>query len=275
MNKKMLIYRNYSGFGDWLMALSVIKMINIQYPNIDIYVNVRSRNVFGYRQESFLLPSIILESINSFDCDLRGREFFSVPITSLNNFDYVVPLEYKKYERKNFMDNMVSRFNRSTGLELRYDKDIKAQYVGDGDNTHPLGGKSYILIQACSKRKYMNKKWKDFGFKNMQEIVNALNNKIDFVQIGLESDHLLSGTVDKCLSGNLPDVYKYMINSKFFLGINGGLGVFAMVHNIKHYILCMDKNDFIWTDFENRVQLDGQLMSPSDVVEYLERYAGI
>ena len=35
---KLLAYRKHDGLGDWMMAMSVLKMVNHQYPDIDIDV---------------------------------------------------------------------------------------------------------------------------------------------------------------------------------------------------------------------------------------------
>ena len=35
---KLLAYRKNDGLGDWIMAMSVLKMVNQQYPDIDIDV---------------------------------------------------------------------------------------------------------------------------------------------------------------------------------------------------------------------------------------------
>ena len=53
--KKLLAYRKNDGLGDWIMAMSVLKMVNQQYPNIDIDVYVEeTRDEDNTRQHRFL-----------------------------------------------------------------------------------------------------------------------------------------------------------------------------------------------------------------------------
>ena len=65
---KLLAYRKRDGLGDWMMAMSVLKMVNQQYPDIDIDVYVEetrdeenSRQQKGQQAGLFVdSPSVIL-----------------------------------------------------------------------------------------------------------------------------------------------------------------------------------------------------------------------
>ena len=42
--KRLLIIKRSDGIGDWIMTMSVIKMINYQYPHINVFVKLNFEN---------------------------------------------------------------------------------------------------------------------------------------------------------------------------------------------------------------------------------------
>ena len=69
VKKKLLAHRKWSGVGDWIMALTVLKMVNRQYPDIDIYLNLVSRNGYAINIWPRKLPKLILEIIREGICN--------------------------------------------------------------------------------------------------------------------------------------------------------------------------------------------------------------
>ena len=116
MNKKLFAYRNFSGVGDWIMAMTVLKMVNQQYPDIDIYINLKAKNRFAGVNYPIPLPELVQEVIKGFDVDVKGFRHYS-NINGVNNYyDHCTGhMGYKK-DGTNFIEGMVKQFNTNTGL---------------------------------------------------------------------------------------------------------------------------------------------------------------
>lgn len=270
MNKKLFVYRNFSGVGDWIMAMTVLKMVNQQYPDIDIYVNLKAKNRYADVNYPITLPDLVQEVIGMFDVDIRGYAHCDNPEGVRDQFDYCTGHVIYKKDGTNFIEGMVKQFNNNTGLDLKYDDEVFAQYQPEGcgyDNT--LSDlQPYILIQSCSKARSIERQGKDYGFLNMARISEKLLNHITVIQIGQRTD-LLIPNVNRFLSVELDLLHKLMINSVGFIGMDGGLGVYACHHSVWQYIIYEEKSKFSWTDFPYRMQLDGSRMDAEDVSDFI------
>ena len=270
MVKKLFAYRNFSGVGDWIMAMTVLKMVNQQYPDIDIYINLKAKNRFAGVNYPIPLPELVQEVIKGFDVDVKGFRHYS-DIDGVNNYyDHCTGhMGYKK-DGTNFIEGMVKQFNTNTGLDLKYDDEVFAHYQPEGygyDNTlNDL--QPYILIQSCSKERSMERQGKDYGFRNMSRIAERLQKHINVIQIGQRTD-LLIPNIDRFLSVDLDFLHKLMISSAGFIGLDGGLGVYASHHGVWQYIIYEDKERFSWTNFPYRMQLDGNRMDAEDVSDFI------
>lgn len=270
MNKTLLAYRSFSGVGDWIMAMTVLKMVNQQYPDIDIYLNLKAKNRFAGVSYPILVPELVQEIVKGFDVNIKESFFDPNPQRLAEYYDYCTGhMGYDK-DDTNFIEGMVKRFNKNTGLELRYHKDVFAQYQPEGigyDNTlEDL--KPYVLIQACSKMRKRQRFSKDYGFDNMVKISKRLSSYTNVVQVGQKTDWLLPD-VPRFLSVELDLLHKLMINSVGFIGMDGGLGVYASHHGVQQYIIYEEAKRFSWTNFPHRRQLNGGAMSPDQISEFI------
>lgn len=270
MNKKLFAYRNFSGVGDWIMAMTVLKMVNQQYPDIDIYLNLKAKNRFVGVNYPIPLPSLVQEIIRRFDVDIREHTYYTNPEDAGRLFDYCTGHMVYKKDGTNFIEGMVKQFNINTGLNLQYDDEVFAQYQPEGcgyDNT--LSDlQPYILIQSCSKERSIERQGKDYGFRNMSRIAERLQKHINVIQIGQSTD-LLIPNVNRFLSVDLDLLHKLMINSVWFIGMDGGLGVYACHHSVWQYIIYEERKRFSWTNFPYRMQLDGNRMDVEDVSDFI------
>lgn len=253
----LLAYRSWSGLGDWIMAMTVLKMVNQQFPNIDIYLNLVARNKFKNMLPDYL-PSVVEEVARGFDVKIEDYVYYIIPERAASEYTYNSGhMTYSK-DGKDFIENMVAKFRFDSGIELEYDPNTYAQYIkGDKyDNTFDQF-KPYVLLQSCSKRRCEKREGKDFGFSNMEKITNRLlNSNINVIQIGQNTDYVIPN-IPSFLSVNLDTLHKLMVNSEGFIGMDGGLGVYASHHNVPQYIIYENKSMFSWTDFPHRNQLDG------------------
>jgi hypothetical protein len=259
MRETLLAYREWSGLGDWIMAMSVLKMVNQQYPHIDITLNLAARNKFGSMQPDHL-PPIVEEVARGFDVKIDDFTYYIVPQRASINYDYCSGhMTYAK-DGNNFIENMVKKFNYDTDLNVIHDPKAYAQYIKGDDYDNSFDQfKPYVLIQSCSKRKCRVREGKDFGYGNMEVIARQLmRNGINVIQIGQNTDYKIP-KVPAFLSVDLNTIHKLMINSEGFIGMDGGLGVFASHHGVRQYIIYEDKVMFSWTKFPHRRQLDGDM----------------
>lgn len=263
MRKRLLAYRKYMGLGDWIMAMSVLKMVNRQYPDIDIYVNMHARNAGDKNAIPTRLSPLIEEIIDKFDVDIFNHVYYSCPEREAKEFEYISG--HMVYEKKGkfFIESMVEEFNRNTGLALKYELDLYSTYNRIIDA--PIRPGEYALIQACSKKKCWNACAKDFGYLNMSVISRKLQRHINVIQIGLEGDPILPGVVGTYFSTDLETLHNLMAHSKGFIGLDGGLGVYAGVHQLPHYIIYHSDFNFNWTKFPGRRQFDGNKL-PAEAI---------
>lgn len=260
---KLLAYRNFAGIGDWIMALSVLKMVNRQYPYIDIYLNITGKNLHADSREKRFLPKLTREIIDNCDVKIKGYVH-----NNHGNYDYVSGhMIYDKAENKLFIESMVDRFNYRTGLKLQYEPDVYVQCATIG-NEEPLHSKPYILMQSCTKRQHSRKKWKDYGSNNMRQIAKRLGRHVDIIQVGDKGDIELP-VESTYLGFGLSTLYNLAINSLGFVGMDGMLGVFAAHSHIRQYIIYSGNFKMNWTKFPNRMQINGNKTSNKNIARLI------
>ncbi|MCT7517023.1 glycosyltransferase family 9 protein [Aliarcobacter cryaerophilus] len=126
-----------------------------------------------------------------------------------------------------------------TQLDL---KDAKPDIFFDEDELQILKEKfkdlpnSFAIIQPIGKTTYTpNKEW---GFEKYQEVVNKTQEKIRWVQVGLENDVLLSGVVDmRGRTKTLRELAYVVSKSNFILSNEGLLNHIVASVNIKSFVV--------------------------------------
>jgi ADP-heptose:LPS heptosyltransferase len=251
-----LAFRKYSGIGDWIMALSVLKMVNMQHPEIDIHINMKAKNVHLHPNEAKNLPALTEEIIDNFDVKTKGKTYFDNPVADGIDFDFLSGnIRYRKKTGKNFIEGMVRQFSINSGIPLIYDDSVYAQY--NNGNIKPDTYKPYVLIQACSKKRHKSPHWKDYGSNNMDIIAGELKKFVNVIQVGDKTDIRLNNATDSHLGSGLHSLHNLMKNCIAFIGLDGMLGVYAAHHKVPHYIIYNGRFNYNWTNFRNRMQLNG------------------
>lgn len=264
--KRLLTYRNFSGIGDWIMGLTVLKMINQQYPEIDIYLNLMAKNAHKHPKKFKVISPFIQEIVSSFDVRIAGTTFYEDVKTHTSEFDFVSNLKYRKREKIFFIKGMVNRFNQLTGLRLRYDPAVYAQ---NQKKPATKEKRPYILIQACSKRHNKTQLWKDYGSENMDKVATEISGHIEVIQIGAIGDIPLKNVSKRVLGTSLPKLHKLMKECLCFVGLDGMLGIYAAHHAVKQFIIYSGKFNMIWTKFPNRLQLNGNIYNYQSIAQLI------
>lgn len=251
MNKTMLIYRDYDGLGDWIMAMSVIKMVNLTYPNINVYVRHTLKNRGA-------LPYLIRQIINGFDCKIHATVYNN----SDRKFDYVSGhLVYRRNERNHFVRGMIDVLNERTRLSIDFDSKNLSNYIGNAKEiTVP---KKYILMHSGGKRQSVSRSGKDWGTNNFNKLAYILSKNYEIVQIGKESDEFLNTAKYKYLGVDLSTLHYLMSNCLCFIGISDGLSVYAGHHNINQFTVFCNEQDKYRNTYKNQVRLN--CFQPNDI----------
>jgi len=265
VRKKLLVYRKWCGLGDWIMALTVLKMLNQQFPDIDIYVNLKGKSNFAAKYVSQRLPDLVIDIIENFDVKIKGYTFYDKPEEHRKSYDYISGHMHYTRDGTPFIEDMTNNLAHMTGLRLEYKDTVFAHH---GKSFVPKNPSPYVLIQSCSKRREKGRKGKDYGFNNMTVISRILSTQFNVIQIGQETDWFLPN-VARALSLNLTTLHELMMNCLCFVGMDGGLGVYASHHKIKQYIIYEEAERFGWTNFPNRTQLDGSVLKPEEIGEQI------
>ena len=165
---KLLAYRKNDGLGDWMMAMSVLKMVNQQYPDIDIDVYVEeTRDEENSRQHRFL--QVIYDITDNVDVKLTR-----VSKANPDDYDYYTghmlypyPLPHyeliKTFEGEHLIQGMVNNFNEETSLDLKYDEKVLAQFT---DIVPFSYHKPYIVMPSCGRKKDKEPDGKWWGYDN-------------------------------------------------------------------------------------------------------------
>ena len=211
------------------MAAAVLKMVNHQYPDMEIYVDGRHTT------------PLIRDVLDS--CGLRHQGL-------VNNgrgtkvYDYVsghmLYANIFKARRKgkvinrHFMEDMVLTFNDHTRLNLTYEPDTFCRFTGR--ETEVPRPHDYVLMVSCGKRALFDggKAWKRRKFK---QLAGLLARDHEIVQIGARGDPLLKAARHHYLDTNLGTLHYLMKNCRFFVGLENGLSPWAGHHAFPAFVL--------------------------------------
>ena len=266
--KKMLCWRNHQGIGDWIMSMTALKMLNIQYPEIEIHINDMAKGQ--------PLTPLIKKIVEDFDNGVT--KFVSFPNLlreKPDGYDYYSDhLLYPRNNQVHFIEGIIQTLNQKTGLDVRYLPDIFgfSDYIGEKLH-HPLES-DYILMPSMGKRKQQgNKEW---GFENFNKLATMLakqGHKI--VQIGTHDDLQLDAAYSFYLGVNLQFWDSLITNSKLVISIPNGIMCYAGVHGHPQVSIYCGGYDFtahMRSKFPNQHQIVEQNVSPEKVFEVINTY---
>ncbi len=167
-DKKLLACREYDGLGDWIMAMSVLKMVNLQYPNIDIHVKKDGKKNLNRVYDIVDNMDVELTRVqraepSEYDYYIKHMIYFEFTAEWHKQYSEGVP---KDYVKNHLIHGMVKKFNEETKLNLKYDENVLARYK----NIVPFGGqKPYVVIPSCGSKDRKEKDTKAWGTDNYKE----------------------------------------------------------------------------------------------------------
>lgn len=256
--KSIFINRTYYGFGDWVMFGSVIKMINIQRPELDVYFNLINLPLW-------LVDLMACADIKAYAV-LRNLE--------MERYDcYIRHLVYKPavIHQLHFIESMVTELNRVSALGIKYDPEILMQYIGPEvklDINRP-----YVVIPSMGSVNYVTSTPKEWGAngENFDNLAVELHKHgVATVQVGCIRDIRLKN-VDKCLLGSgLPVYHSAIINSDAVVSLENGLSHYAGHHRKRTYTIYRQQNVRpCHANYPNQIPLTHELLTPEHLCDLI------
>ena len=254
--KSLLIYRNYLGLGDWIMTMTVIKLINKQFPDIKVYLNVKVR-----KEE---MPPFILSVIKHFDVHISGLTRYNFPQNEEDNYDmctghFVYPNDWPD---KHLIEGMIHSLKQSTGISLKYKPDVLAQYKGEYHRG--IVGKYVIMPSQGKERGYTGKEWAKGSFDKLSTELS--DRGITVVQMAGLNEKKLLGADAWCSDPDIELYHTFIVRARLVVGIVNGLIHYSGHHRIPTLVLQLGQREKPnWTRYPKQIRIMG-LDIPVDTV---------
>ena len=254
-DKKLLACREYDGLGDWIMAMSVLKMVNLQYPNIDIHVKKDGKKNLNRVYDIVDNMDVELTRVqraepSEYDYYIKHMIYFEFTAEWHKQYSEEVP---KDYVKNHLIHGMVKKFNEETKLNLKYDENVLARYK----NIVPFGGqKPYVVIPSCGSKDRKEKDTKAWGTDNYKELARRLKDHYYIVQIGSDDQPIIEDADQIIFDQPFSEVLGVMKEAEFYVGEINGLVHLAGHHAIKTYaIYCGGKEHPDFTGYKNQIPI--------------------
>ena len=254
-DKKLLACREYDGLGDWIMAMSVLKMVNLQYPNIDIHVKKDGKKNLNRVYDIVDNMDVELTRVqraepSEYDYYIKHMIYFEFTVEWHKQYSEGLP---KDYVKNHLIHGMVKKFNEETKLNLKYDENVLARYK----NIVPFGGqKPYVVIPSCGSKDRKEKDTKAWGTDNYKELARRLKDHYYIVQIGSNDQPIIKDADQIIFDQPFSEVLGIMKEAEFYVGEINGLVHLAGHHGIKTYaIYCGGKEHPEFTRYKNQIPI--------------------
>jgi hypothetical protein len=230
----IIIFRNGSAIGEIVYLTSLINFLysknskykiiiltkfpEIFFYNKKVYYNLKIYKNFFYRLFFFILFRITGSNIVDFNPETKQLDNDTSFLKNYPNNTHLA-LVVRKF-KLNFQSNFIKN-------ELFFSNKEKAIF-----EKKLLLPDEYAVTHSQAKLTYA--KNKDWGYKNIQNVIN-LTPKIKWVQVGLSFEPLLENSIQK-FNVTLRELAYIIFRSKFVLTLEG-------LYN--HLASCFDKKTFI------------------------------
>jgi len=230
----IIIFRNGNAIGEVVYLTSLINclysknnkykiVILTKYPEIffynkKIFLNIKIYNNFFYKLFFFIFFRLLGSNIVDFNSEKNqlNKDTYFLENYPDNTHLALVVSQYKLNLKSNFIKN-----------EIFFSKQEKFFF-----ENKLLLPNEYAVTHSQAKLTYA--KNKDWGYKNMQNVIN-LTPKIKWVQVGLSSEPPLENCIHM-FDVSLRELAYIIFRSKFVLTLEG-------LYN--HLASCFDKKTFI------------------------------
>lgn len=253
--EKLLINNIHRGVGDYIMILSVIKMINYQYPNIDVFLKF---NIENNKFKNFIIDLIQNSDVNMNIVDHKKQEQYYNYIC--DGLRYIAFIDLKKHNKQyHLIKYMIDDLNSKTKLNVEYNKNLLSKIV----NIQEISlKKPYVVMPSVGRHDKGNfgipgsTQGKHFGYENYNKLSYYFFKKgINVVQIGAKNDPALEYATDIFLDVGISKVLGILKNCLFYVGEENGLLHLAGHNDIKSYGLYLGLSHPFFTSYEDQIPI--------------------
>jgi len=229
--------------------MSVLKMVNRQYPDVKI----------DYLVETDM--TVIHDIVGGMDVALT-----KVTKADKSQYDYftdhiIYPCLHLGEDKDHLIHGMIKNFNKRTGLNLKYESEILAQFK-EIPKTTKLD-KPHIVMPACGKS--LSEGGKEWGFDNFNGLADRLSEHYYIVQVG-SNEPFLDAANERHYNEPFPVVLALMKQADFFIGMVNGLAHLAGHHGINTYCIYCGGNEHPgFTGYPNQIPIIGDKISVETV----------
>jgi len=245
---KILAYRDAFGVGDWIMTMSVLKMLKKSYPDCILDLNLAGKTGSA--------SQLIIDIVENFDVKFN-KIFFNTNSLELKKFYDIVTghIIYNFRTSNNLIHSMVNSVNAKTGLQIDYNSGLYSHYIGTVKTLKVP--RKFILMPSCGKNTKLSKH-KDWGYSNLNSLCTLFSREgYDVVQIGTSSDFGLTDANYRYFDLSLAQIHFLMSRCTFFVGLVNGLSVYSGHHSVKTYLLHHNNRmSFECTLYNNQKSID-------------------
>lgn len=197
------VHRRYQGFGDWLFALAVCKMVNRQRPDVELVVHHRLRN--GLPAQAWRVSDVRYRSARP----------------SRRDFCDVYELIYRKWPPNGYIESTVANWNDLTPWPIEYEPGVYPEFR----NTPPRSNGGFALMVGHSKMTERgNREW---GHVNWRALATDLSRTMPVIQVGAARDLHLPNVSARYLGDTFVQLVRLMRSCRFYCGPENGLTVLA------------------------------------------------
>lgn len=200
---RLLLTRDFSGFGDWLFSLAVMRLVQRQRPDVEIHVS--------FRTTGEPLQPIVPEAFAASDLEFR----LGVPSKLHLSTGHFV---YTRRSSATYIADMVEVLNARTGLGIVH---APAYPVFRFPQPRERG---YVALVSQGKGSATPKDW---GTANFSKLAELLADHVELVQIGARGDAPLPGVSRRILGESFTRVAQALAGARAFVGIENGMMVLA------------------------------------------------
>lgn len=228
-SQSIVIYYDASGLGDLLAITPFFKDFAEQHPDKKLY--------FSFKQ-SFIKDRYI----SVFDNNPNFRLYQpGTPVDAIVKFRWGDPQNYIESRRlfdKNakYIDNFYCEFCRRSGLKVVRRTSCVDVYLSDEEKSEVEQMVQQKTVPICLVNGGYHPIFttpRNWGWENFQQVVDALHDKIQFIQFGSRNAGFFHRRLSNCLDmldkTNIRDIIKLMLVSDFVLSNDSSPYHFASI----------------------------------------------
>lgn len=230
-DKYQIIFRKGMAIGDHLCMTAVIKKIK-NYLNKEIIIITSYPDIFLNNNQIY---DVI--DYNKLQKNDRIKIRNNKNLISFNN-DWTI-----SNEKKSLIEHHINNFKDLSFKNCLPEIYLDKNEISEFENKFTIPNNYYLIISQAKKN---NSKVKEFGIKNYQYIIDKTKDKINWVQVGIQSDLILNNTkLNLCGKTNFRELFILVSKASGVFCSEGFLTHICAAFNIKNYCIT---SDFIYPE---------------------------